>query len=79
MRPTSETIVNSYFAKWIHSYRDLPLLINNWSNVVRWELRPRLFLHTTEFLWQRAIRLTSPPRRRGLSRRGAHRPACSGR
>ncbi len=45
MRPTSETIVNSYFAKWIHSYRDLPLLINNWSNVVRWELRPRLFLH----------------------------------
>jgi prolyl-tRNA synthetase len=52
LRPTSETIINSYFAKWIHSYRDLPLLINNWSNVVRWEMRPRLFLRTTEFLWQ---------------------------
>lgn len=52
VRPTSETIINSYFAKWINSYRDLPLLINNWSNVVRWELRPRLFLRTTEFLWQ---------------------------
>jgi prolyl-tRNA synthetase len=52
VRPTSETVVNSYFAKWIHSYRDLPLLINQWSNVVRWELRPRLFLRTSEFLWQ---------------------------
>jgi prolyl-tRNA synthetase len=52
VRPTSETIINSYFAKWIASYRDLPLLVNNWSNVVRWELRPRLFLRTTEFLWQ---------------------------
>jgi prolyl-tRNA synthetase len=52
VRPTSETIINSSFAKWINSYRDLPLLINNWSNVVRWELRPRLFLRTTEFLWQ---------------------------
>src|SRR6202011_2198769 len=52
VRPTSETIINSYFAKWIHSYRDLPLLINQWANVVRWELRPRLFLRTTEFLWQ---------------------------
>ncbi len=52
VRPTSETVVNSYFAKWIQSYRDLPLLINQWSNVVRWELRPRLFLRTTEFLWQ---------------------------
>jgi prolyl-tRNA synthetase len=52
VRPTSETIVNSYFAKWIQSYRDLPLLINQWANVVRWELRPRLFLRTTEFLWQ---------------------------
>jgi prolyl-tRNA synthetase len=52
VRPTSETIINSYFAKWIQSYRDLPLLINQWSNVVRWELRPRLFLRTTEFLWQ---------------------------
>src|SRR3954452_19689420 len=52
VRPTSETIVNSYFANWIQSYRDLPLLINQWANVVRWELRPRLFLRTTEFLWQ---------------------------
>src|SRR5256884_1856655 len=52
VRPTSETIINSYFSKWIQSYRDLPLLINQWSNVVRWELRPRLFLRTTEFLWQ---------------------------
>ncbi|HXQ61042.1 MAG TPA: proline--tRNA ligase [Acidimicrobiales bacterium] len=52
VRPTSETIINSYFAKWIQSYRDLPLLINQWANVVRWELRPRLFLRTTEFLWQ---------------------------
>jgi prolyl-tRNA synthetase len=52
VRPTSETVVNSFFAKWIQSYRDLPLLINQWSNVVRWELRPRLFLRTTEFLWQ---------------------------
>ena len=52
MRPTSETIINSYFTKWVQSYRDLPLLINQWANVVRWELRPRLFLRTTEFLWQ---------------------------
>jgi prolyl-tRNA synthetase len=52
IRPTSETIINSYFAKWVQSYRDLPLLINQWANVVRWELRPRLFLRTTEFLWQ---------------------------
>ena len=52
VRPTSETIVNTYFAKWIQSYRDLPLLINQWANVVRWELRPRVFLRTTEFLWQ---------------------------
>jgi prolyl-tRNA synthetase len=52
VRPTSETIVNSSFARWISSYRDLPLLINQWANVVRWELRPRLFLRTSEFLWQ---------------------------
>jgi prolyl-tRNA synthetase len=52
IRPTSETIINSFFAKWINSYRDLPMSVNNWSNVVRWELRPRLFLRTTEFLWQ---------------------------
>ncbi|MBJ3806470.1 proline--tRNA ligase [Streptomyces flavofungini] len=52
IRPTSETIVNEYFSKWVQSYRDLPLLINQWANVVRWELRPRLFLRTSEFLWQ---------------------------
>jgi prolyl-tRNA synthetase len=52
VRPTSETIINVYFSKWIQSYRDLPFLINQWANVVRWELRPRLFLRTTEFLWQ---------------------------
>jgi prolyl-tRNA synthetase len=52
VRPTSETIINSFFAKWVHSYRDLPLLLNQWCNVVRWELRPRLFLRTSEFLWQ---------------------------
>src|SRR5262245_32083419 len=50
VRPTSETIINSYFTKWVQSYRDLPLLINQWANVVRWELRPRVFLRTTEFL-----------------------------
>ena len=52
VRPTSETVINSFFAKWVQSHRDLPLLINQWANVVRWELRPRLFLRTTEFLWQ---------------------------
>jgi len=52
VRPTSETVIGEYFAKWIQSYRDLPLLINQWANVVRWELRPRIFLRTTEFLWQ---------------------------
>jgi prolyl-tRNA synthetase len=52
VRPTSETIINAMFAKWIQSYRDLPLLINQWCNVVRWEMRTRLFLRTTEFLWQ---------------------------
>ena len=52
IRPTSETIIYAMFAKWIQSYRDLPLLINQWANVVRWEMRTRLFLRTTEFLWQ---------------------------
>jgi prolyl-tRNA synthetase len=52
LRPTSETIINSMFARWIQSYRDLPLLINQWANVIRWEMRTRLFLRTTEFLWQ---------------------------
>ena len=52
VRPTSETVIGEMFSRWIHSYRDLPLLLNQWANVVRWELRPRLFLRTTEFLWQ---------------------------
>jgi prolyl-tRNA synthetase len=52
VRPTSETIINSMFAKWIQSYRDLPMLLNQWCNVVRWEMRTRPFLRTTEFLWQ---------------------------
>lgn len=52
VRPTSETIIGESFSKWITSYRDLPLLINQWCNVVRWEMRTRLFLRTTEFLWQ---------------------------
>ncbi|HIC95014.1 TPA: proline--tRNA ligase [Candidatus Bipolaricaulota bacterium] len=52
VRPTSEAIIGHLYSKWIKSYRDLPLLINQWCNVVRWEMRPRLFLRTTEFLWQ---------------------------
>ena len=52
IRPTSETMIMSMFAKWIQSYRDLPLLLNQWANVMRWELRTRLFLRTSEFLWQ---------------------------
>ncbi|MCK5739892.1 proline--tRNA ligase, partial [bacterium] len=52
VRPTSETIIWSMYKKWIQSYRDLPILINQWANVVRWEMRTRLFLRTTEFLWQ---------------------------
>src|SRR5258706_2120923 len=52
VRPTSETIIGASFAKWIKSYRDLPLLLNQWCNVVRWEMRTRLFLRTAEFLWQ---------------------------
>jgi len=52
VRPTSETVIGHAYANWIQSYRDLPVLINQWCNVVRWELRPRLFLRTTEFLWQ---------------------------
>jgi len=52
IRPTSETIIGHFFAKWIHSYRDLPMLLNQWANIIRWELRTRMFLRTTEFLWQ---------------------------
>src|SRR6202046_208141 len=52
LRPTSETIIGHFFAKWIKSYRDLPVLMNQWANIIRWELRTRMFLRTTEFLWQ---------------------------
>ena len=52
VRPTSETIIGASFSKWVNSYRDLPLLVNQWANIVRWEMRTRLFLRTTEFLWQ---------------------------
>jgi prolyl-tRNA synthetase len=52
VRPTSETVIGGFMAKWVNSHRDLPLLLNQWSNVVRWELRPRIFLRTSEFLWQ---------------------------
>src|SRR5262249_58865321 len=52
IRPTSETIIGNTYKNWIQSYRDLPLLINQWANVVRWEMRTRLFLRTAEFLWQ---------------------------
>lgn len=52
VRPTSEMIIGEMFSKWVSSYRDLPLLINQWANVVRWEMRTRLFLRTAEFLWQ---------------------------
>ncbi|HJW93972.1 MAG TPA: aminoacyl--tRNA ligase-related protein, partial [Thermoanaerobaculia bacterium] len=52
IRPTSETIIGEMYARWVQSWRDLPILINQWANVVRWELRPRVFLRTAEFLWQ---------------------------
>ena len=52
VRPTSETMISAAFQRWIQSYRDLPVKINQWANVVRWEMRPRMFLRTTEFLWQ---------------------------
>ncbi|MBA0564122.1 hypothetical protein Golob_009079, partial [Gossypium lobatum] len=52
VRPTSETIVNHMFTQWIHSYRDLPLMINQWANVTRWEMRTKPFVRTLEFLWQ---------------------------
>ncbi len=52
VRPTSETIIGAAYARWVKSWRDLPILLNQWANVVRWEMRPRLFLRTAEFLWQ---------------------------
>jgi prolyl-tRNA synthetase len=61
VRPTSEAIIGDSFSRWISSYRDLPLLINQWANVVRWEMRPRIFLRTTEFLWQEGHTAHSNP------------------
>ena len=61
VRPTSETIIGDLFARWVQSYRDLPLLINQWANVVRWEMRPRLFLRTAEFLWQEGHTVHATP------------------
>ncbi len=61
VRPTSETIIGELFARWVQSYRDLPLLINQWANVVRWEMRPRLFLRTAEFLWQEGHTVHASP------------------
>ena len=88
IRPTSETIISSMFSRWMQSYRDLPLLINQWANVMRWEMRTRLFLRTTEFLWQEGHTATRPrtrrrPRRARCStstglRRGLHGDAGDG-
>ncbi len=64
VRPTSETIIGDAFQRWVKSYRDLPLLINQWANVVRWEMRTRLFLRTTEFLWQEGHTAHADQRRR---------------
>ena len=61
VRPTSETVIWSMYKKWIQSHRDLPVLINQWANVVRWEMRTRLFLRTSEFLWQEGHTAHSTP------------------
>ena len=68
VRPTSETIIGDAFQRWIKSYRDLPLLINQWANVVRWEMRTRLFLRTSEFLWQEGHTAHADARRRAWPR-----------
>ena len=75
--PTSETVIGEMMAKWISSYRDLPLLLNQWANVVRWEMSPRMFLRTTEFLWQEVIR--APWTRPMPMRRRCSRSACTRR
>ena len=69
VRPTSETIIGDAFRRWIKSYRDLPLLINQWANVVRWEMRTRLFLRTAEFLWQEGHTAHADRGRRAWPRR----------
>jgi prolyl-tRNA synthetase len=70
VRPTSETIIADSFAKWVGSYRDLPILINQWANVVRWEMRTRMFLRTSEFCHRRRGRRTSRAHARGLCPHG---------
>jgi prolyl-tRNA synthetase len=69
IRPTSETIIGAAFARWVHSYRDLPLLINQWANVMRWEMRPRLFLRTAEFLCRKVTPLMKRLKRPSWRRR----------
>jgi hypothetical protein len=69
VRPTSETIVNHMFAQWVQSYRDLPLLLNQWANVHRWELRTRPFVRTLEFLWQEGHTAHATARRLGPGQR----------
>ena len=69
IRPTSETIINAFMAKWVQSYRDLPMLLNQWANVVRWEMRPRVFLRTTEFLWQEGHTAHATSQRRARASR----------
>ena len=71
VRPTSETVIGEYLAKWVQSYRDLPLLLNQWCNVVRWELRTRVFLRTSEFLWQEGHSAHASHERRARRTRGA--------
>jgi prolyl-tRNA synthetase len=79
IRPTSETIIWHDVRKWIQSYRDLPLLINQWANVVRWEMRTRLFLRTAEFLWQEGHTAHATSTRRSARRSskmlGVRRPS----
>jgi len=83
VRPTSETIVNHMFAQWVQSYRDLPLLLNQWANVHRWELRTRPFVRTLEFLWQEGHTAHATARRLGLKQRSdfpfRYKPVQQGR
>jgi prolyl-tRNA synthetase len=79
IRPTSETIIGEMMAKWISSHRDLPMLLNQWANVVRWEMRPRMFLRTTEFLCRRGRRdARNPARARHLLPGGQGRGCDAG-
>ena len=68
IRPTSETIIGTMYAKWIQSYRDLPVIMNQWCNVMRWEKTTRPFLRTSEFLWQEGIPYTQPKKKRWKKR-----------